>query len=185
MSKKVKALEIDALRKSVGGVKDFVVLQPDGPDAAADFNFRKNLRAKKISAKVVKNSYAKKIFGEMGVALDATTWAGPTLLCWGGANIKELSNTVDEQVKASKKDPKAPERYKVKTAVADGQPVTLDAAKVMPTREEAIAGVLSAILGPGASLLAALGGPAAELASLVKAVEEKAEKGEAAPAAAS
>ena len=57
-------------------------------------------------------------------------WAGPTLLCWGGANIKELSNTVDEQVKASKKDPKAPERYKVKTAVADGQPVTLDAAKV-------------------------------------------------------
>ena len=51
MSKKVKALEIDALRKAVTGVKDFVVVQPAGPDAAVDFNFRKNLRAKKIQAK--------------------------------------------------------------------------------------------------------------------------------------
>ncbi len=183
MSKMVKALEIDALRKAVAGVKDYVVLQPDGPDAAADFNFRRNLRAKKIQAKVVKNSYAKKIFGEMGLALDAGTWAGPTLLCWGGANIKELSNTVDEQVKASKKDPKAPERYKIKTAVADGQPVTMDAAKTMPTREEAVAEVLSAILGPGASLVAALVGPGATVASLLKAIEEKAPAGDAAPPA--
>ena len=183
MSKKVKALEIDALRKAVAGVKDYVVVQPDGPDAAADFNFRRNLRAKKIQAKVVKNSYAKKVFGEMGVALDAGTWAGPTLLCWGGANIKELSNTVDEQVKASKKDPKAPERYKVKTAVADGQPVTLDAAKSMPTREEAIAGVLSAVLAPGANLASCLTAPGADLAGILKAIEDKAPAGDAAPAA--
>jgi large subunit ribosomal protein L10 len=162
-----------------------VVVEPAGPDAAADFNFRKNLRAKKIQAKVVKNSYAKKVFGEMGVALDAGTWAGPTLLCWGGANIKELANTIDEQVKASKKDPKAPERYKVKTAVADGQPVTLDVAKTLPTREEAVAEVLAAILGPGASLAAALAGPGAEMASILKAIEDKAEKGAEAPAAAS
>ena len=185
MSKKVKALEIDALRKAVAGVKDYVVLQPDGPDAAADFAFRRNLRAKKITAKVVKNSYARKIFGEMGVSLDANTFAGPTLLCFGGANIKELANTVDEQVKASKKDPKAPERYKVKTAVADGQPVTLDVAKTLPTREEAVADVLACILGPGASLAAALVGPGATVASLLAAIEEKAEKGADAPAAAS
>lgn len=184
MSKKVKALEIDALRKSVTGVKDFVVVQPDGPDAATDYNFRKNLRAKKITAKVVKNSYARKIFGDMGVALDANVFAGPTLLCFGGANIKELANTVDEQVKASKKDPKAPEKYKVKTAVADGQPVPLDVAKTLPTREEAVAEVLAAILGPGASLAAALTGPATTVASLVKAIEEKAEKGADAPATA-
>jgi ribosomal protein L10 len=183
VSKKVKAFEIEALRQSFAGVKDYVVVQPDGPDAATDFNFRRNLRAKKITAKVVKNSYARKIFGEMGVSLDANVFSGPTLLCFGGANIKELASTVDEQVKASKKDPKAPEKYKVKTAVADGQPVTLDVAKTLPTREEAIADLLGCILGPGASLAAALTGPATTLASIVKAIEDKQPEGAEAPAA--
>ncbi len=182
MSKMVKALEIDALRQAVAGVKDYVVLQPDGPDAAADFNFRKNLRAKKVTAKVVKNSYARKVFGEMGLAI-GEVWAGPTLLCWGGANIKELSNAVDEQVKASKKDAKAPERYKVKTAVADGQPVSMDVAKTMPTREEAVAGVLAAVLAPGASLVSCLTAPGADLAGILKTIEEKAPAGDAAPVA--
>ena len=181
MSKKVKALEIDALRQAIGGVKDYVVLQPDGPDAATDFNFRKNLRAKKITSKVVKNSYAKKVFGEMGFAV-GEVWAGPTLLCWGGANIKDLSNAVDEQVKASKKDPKAPEKYKVKTAVADGQPVTIDVAKTLPTREEAVAEVLGALLGVGASLASCLTAPGSDLAGILKTIEEKAPAGDPAPA---
>lgn len=183
MSKKVKALEIDALRQAVAGVKDYVVVEPAGPDAATDFNFRKNLRAKKINAKVVKNSYAKKVFAEMGLAVEGV-WAGPTLLCWGGANIKELSTTVDEQVKASKKDPKAPEKYKVKTAVADGQTVTIDVAKTLPTREEAVGEILAAILGPGAALANCLTAPGADLAGILKAIEEKAPAGDAAPPAA-
>ena len=121
MSKKVKALEIETLRKSFAGVKDYVVVEPLKVDAAADYEFRKKLRAKKIRAQVVKNTYGKRIFDEMGIAVDV--WAGPTLLCWGGANVKELSNAVDEQVKASKKDPKSPEKYKIKTAIADGEPI--------------------------------------------------------------
>ncbi|MFO0848888.1 MAG: 50S ribosomal protein L10 [Gemmataceae bacterium] len=182
MSKKVKALELDALRKAVGGVKDYVVIEPLGPDSATEYDFRKKLRAKKIKAQMVKNTYAKKVFGEMGIALDV--WGGPTVLCWGGANIKELSNTVDTAVKESKKDPKAPEKYKVKTAVADGQAVTMDVAKTMPTREEAVAELVATILGPGAGLAAALGGPATALAGILKAIEEKAPQGDAAPAAA-
>jgi ribosomal protein L10 len=182
MSKKVKALELDALRKAVGGVKDYVLVEPVGPDAAAEFDFRRKLRAKKIKAQMVKNTYAKKVFGEMGITLDV--WGGPTVLCWGGANVKELSNTVDTAVKESKKDPKAPERYKVKTAVADGQPVTIDVAKTMPTREEAIGDIVAALVGPGASIAAALTGPATQLAGILKAIEEKKPEGEtAAPAA--
>lgn len=183
MSKKVKALEIEALRKSFAGVKDYVVVQPLKADAAADYEFRKKLREKKIRAQVVKNTYGKRIFDEMGIGVDV--WTGPTLLCWGGANVKELSNTVDEQVKASKKDPKAPEKYKVKTAIADGQPVPMDVAKTMPTREEAIGNIVAALTGPASEIVAALTGPAAQLAGILKAIEEKGPKeGEAAPAAA-
>ena len=57
---------------------------------------------------------------------------------------------------------------------------TLAKAKEMPTRKDAIAGVLGAVLGPGSAIAGALAGPGSQLASLVKAIEEKAEKGEAA-----
>lgn len=184
MSKKIKALEIEALRKSFGGVKDFVIVQPLKVDAATEYEFRKKLREKKVRVQLVKNTYTKKVFTEMGIALDDAHWSGPTLLCWGGANIKALSNAVDEQVKASKKDPKAPDKYKFKTAVADGAPVTMDLAKTMPTREEAIGEIIAAILAPGAQLASLLTAPANELASILKTIEEKAPKegGEAAPA---
>lgn len=181
MSKKIKAMQIESLRQAVGGVKDYVIVEPIKVDSGTEFEFRKKLRAKNIKAQLVKNTYAKMVFNEMGISLDV--WSGPSLVCWGGANIKDLSNTVDTVVKESKKDPKAPDKFKVKTAVADGQAITLDAAKVMPTREEAIGELVAAILGPGANLAAALGGPATELAGLVKAIEEKSPAGESAPAA--
>jgi large subunit ribosomal protein L10 len=181
MSKAVKKLELDALRKDFKGVLDFVLLEPIKVDSATDYTFRKTLRDKKVRVRLVKNSYAKKVFAEMGVA--AETGAGPTLVCWGADSIKSLATAVDEAVKATKKDPKAPDKMKEKTAVADGQAVPLAVAKTLPTRLEAIGDVLSAILGPGSSLAAALVGPGTELAGIVKAIEEKKPEGEAAPAA--
>ena len=108
------------------------MLEPVKVDSATDYEFRKNLRAKQVKVQLVKNTFAKKVLGENGITLDAA-WAGPTLICWGGKNIKDLSTAVDGQIKASKKDPKAPEKFKVKTAVADGEAISLDAAKVRPT----------------------------------------------------
>ena len=176
MSKKIKAMELDALRGALGEARDFILIEPLKVDAATDYTFRKTLREKKIRVQMVKNSYAKKIFGE--VNLDAgNVWERPTLLCYGGANVKELATTVDTAIKESKKDAKSPDKFKVKTALADGQVVTLEDAKKMPTREEALGGILSAILAPGANLLAAIGGPGSTLLSVVKAIEEKAEKG--------
>lgn len=182
MSKKIKALQIDVLRKTFDGVKDYVIVEPLTVDAGTDYEFRKKLRAKNIKAQIVKNTFARKVFTENGIEVK-DVWSGPTLLCWGGANVKELSNTVDEQIKAAKKDPKAPEKFKVKTAVADGQTVDFELAKKMPTREEAIGEIIAALIGPGASLVAALTGPVTEIAGLVKAIEEKQESGEPAPAA--
>jgi large subunit ribosomal protein L10 len=172
MSKKIKELELSALRKSIGGVKDFVILEPVKVDAATDFEFRKKLREKKCKVQLVKNSLARKIFEEGGLKIDS--WAGPTLLIWGADSVKELGTAVDGVLKELKKDPKAPEKFKEKTAVADGQLVSLAVAKTLPTRKEAIGGVLDAILGPGASLAAALVGPATQLAGILKAIEEKA-----------
>ncbi len=183
MSKKIKAMELDALRGALSGARDYVLIEPMKVDAATDYDFRRKLRQKNVRVQMVKNSYAKKIFGENGLK-SGDVWAGPTLLCWGGANVKDLGTTVDTAVKESKKDPKLPDKFKVKTGIADGEVVTLEAMKKMPTREEALGAILSAVLAPGANLLAAIAGPGSTLASVVKTIEERADKGGDAPAAA-
>ena len=182
MSKKIKAFQYDALRKSFDGVRDYVIVEPMAVDAAADYNFRKNLRAKNIKAQLVKNTFARKVFGENGLEA-GDVWAGTTLLCWGGANIKELSNAVDEQVKASKKDPKSPEKYKVKIALADGEAISIEDAKKRPTREEAIGDIVSALMSAGSAIAGCLVGPGGELVSILKTIEEKGPAGPAAEAA--
>ncbi|QDU20317.1 50S ribosomal protein L10 [Urbifossiella limnaea] len=172
MSKKIKELELAALRKTFAGVKNYVILEPIKVDSATEFEFRKRLREKKVKTQLVKNTFLKKVFGENGIAIDGLS--GPTLLCWGAESIKELSNAVDGVVKDLKKDPKAPDKFKEKTAVADGQPVTMAIAKTMPTRLEAIGDVLNAVLSAGGNIAAALTGPATQLAGILKAIEEKA-----------
>lgn len=182
MSKQVKDFELAALRAKFTGVKDYVLLSPEKVDALTDYTFRKTLRGKKISVTMVKNSLVKKVLAENGVA-STDGFSGTTLICWGGDSVKALATTVDTAVKDAKKDPKAPDKYKVKTSVADGQPVAFDIMKVMPTRLEAIGDVLNAILAPGAALAGLLVGPGAQVASIIKTMEEKGPAGgEPAPA---
>jgi ribosomal protein L10 len=179
MSKKIKELELNALRQTFKGVRDMVLVEPVKLDSATDYELRKKLRDKKIRVKMVKNSLVKKVFTENGVQVDAGS--GPTLLIWGADSVKELSTAVDSLLKELKKDPKAPDKLKIKTAVAEGQPVTMDVAKTLPTRKEAIGTLLAAILGPGSALSGCLVGPANQLAGILKAIEEKG-KADGAPA---
>jgi ribosomal protein L10 len=178
MSKLVKQIELDTLRAEFKGVKDFVLLEPIKVDSATEFEFRKKLRGSKVKVKLVKNSYTRKIFGEMGI--NGGDFSGPTVLCYGGESVKGLANAVDTAVKESKKDPKAPEKFKVRTAIADGEKISLDIAKTLPTRLEAIGDVLGALLGAGSSLASCLVGPGSQIASILTTIEEKKD---AAPAA--
>jgi ribosomal protein L10 len=180
MSKKIKELELNNLRATFKGVKDMVLLEPLKLDSASDFEMRKKLREKKIRVKMVKNSLVKKVFDENGVAVE--TGSGPTLLVWGGESVKELSTAVDTILKELKKDPKAPERVKVKTAVSEGQPITMEVAKNIPTRKEAIGAIVAAFMGPAQSIAGCLVGPANNLAGILKAIEEKGGAAGAAPA---
>jgi ribosomal protein L10 len=180
MSKKIKELELNSLRSTFKGVKDYVILEPLKVDSGTEHEFRKKLRTAKVSVKLVKNTFAKKVLAENGINAD-NVWSGPTLLCWGGDSVKGLANSVDGAVKDARKDPKAPEKFKVKAAIADCQAISMEVAKTLPTRLEAIGDVLGALLGPGSSIAAALVGPATQLAGILKTIEEKPEA--AAPAA--
>ena len=57
----------------------------------------------------------------------------------------------------------------------------VDKVSKLPTREEAIAGIVALVLSPGRNLLGALKGPSAKVAGILKSIEEKGK--DAAPAA--
>lgn len=179
MSKAIKQLELDDLRKQFQDVKDYVLLEPIKLDSATEYSFRKALRTQKVRVKLVKNSYAKKVFAEMGVSAPALS--GPTLICWGGDSPKSLAKAVKGAVADSRKDPKAPEKLKERTGIVEGAPMPLAAMENVPTRLEAIGEIVAAVNGPGSAIAGALTGPASQLASILKAIEEKTP--DAAPAA--
>jgi large subunit ribosomal protein L10 len=169
MSKKIKQMQMDDLTKTFGGVRDLVLMSISGVDSQTENKVRLELRKKSIRWHTVKNSLARRVFGQMGINL-SNVWEGPTTVAWGASSVAELSRSLETTLK---KHDKLKDKIKFKTAVAEGEPVTFAQALTMPTRQEAIASVLSAILGPAAALASQLTGPASQLASQIKTISDK------------
>src|SRR3954466_12498122 len=184
MSKLVKKMEYVALERTFSGVRDVVLLSPSKIDSGTEYNFRKQLREKKVRVQMVKNSLARRVFEAQGVKLDDKMWIGTTLVAWGADSIKDLSRAVDGLIKdIEKKDPKQKDKLKVKTAVADGQPVPMATALTMPTRLEAIGEVIAAMLGAVSEIAGGLTGPAAQVASQIATLADRKEEAAPPPAA--
>ena len=184
MSKVIKQLEMDALKNTFKDVRDLVLLNVTGVDCQADNKFRLSLRRKNIRLQVVKNSLARRVFGEigLGVAQDSSYWIGSTVLAWGANSVAELSRTLDTEVQELiKKNPKLKDRVQFKGAIAEGQPISFQQAKAMPTRAEALARVISLVLAPASRLVGQIKAPASRVAAQVKTLSEK--TAEAPPAA--
>jgi large subunit ribosomal protein L10 len=186
MSKQIKQLEMDALRKTFGEVRDLVVLTVNGLSCQADNQLRLSLRKKNIRLQMVKNSLARRVFDGLGISLpkESPYWAGTTTLAWGAGSLAELSRDLESELKALvTKNAKLKDKVKVKGAISDGQEVTFDRALKMPTRAEAIANVIALALAPASRLVSQIQAPGASLASQVKTISEKKPE-ESAPAAA-
>jgi large subunit ribosomal protein L10 len=169
MSKLIKQMEIATLKKTFDGVRDLVMVNIVGLNAIADNQARLGLRKKGIHLQMVKNSLARRVFTEMGIAA-GVAWEGSTTVAWGGTSIAALSKEIEALAKKHDKF------VKVKMAVADGQEVPFELALKMPTREEAIGGVVSLALAPASRLVGQILGPAASVASQIKTISEKKEE---------
>jgi len=168
MSKVIKQLQMDAMKKTFGGVKSLVVLSQTKLSATAENQMRLSLRKKSVLLHQVKNSLAKKVFDDLGLPIK-DIWGGSTVFAYGPESVKELGRTLEATFnEMGKKDPKFKEKVTVKAAVADGTQVTFEQALKMPTRLEAIGEVVGMILGPGSQLASILQGPGGQLASQVE-----------------
>jgi large subunit ribosomal protein L10 len=177
MSKQVKEMQMGVMKNAFEKVRDFVVLNAGGVPAVSENQLRLTLRKQQVSLMMVKNSLARRVFGELGMKFDKV-WEGPTVLAWGKDSIAELSKTLDEHLK---KDP-FKEKLKVRTAIADGTPVTFEVAKTMPTRGELLSEILGLLLSPARQVAAQIAGPACQVAGQLQTLSEK-KPDEAAPAA--
>ncbi len=175
MSKTVKQMIVNDYASLFGEESDVAVISIRGIGANENNEMRSTLREKGIRVTVIRNALAKQQF--TGSALEALSRVleGPSALAYGGASVVEVARELVELVK------EFPE-LELKGAILDGEVfegnAEVERLAKFPTLEEALAETVQLVLSPAQNLVAGVMGPGRNLASLVKAIEEKLEKGE-------
>jgi len=185
MSKKVKSLIEKDISLRLDGVEAVGVLNPRGIGAIANNQMRRRFREKKLRMTVVKNTMAARATASTKLKGFESLLDGPSAIVYGkGVAIATIAKAMLEEKKIlDEKKGKFP--LELRGAFFDGEVYVgekgMEKASKLPTREEAIASVVAALMGPGRKLAAALKGPGIKLGGILKSIEEKA--GAAAPAA--
>jgi len=174
MSKYVKQLITDGIRKRLEGVHYLMLVSLSDVNANANKNLRTALAGKGIELMVIKNSLARRATEGTDLATAFEKMNGAYALCWGASDVVALAK---ELVKLSKD--KAYKGFEIKGAVMDGEALTSTQAievSKWPTREEQISLLLGQIVGVGSRLsgqfLAMGGALASQIAKLGEEKEE-------------
>jgi large subunit ribosomal protein L10 len=175
MSKTVKQLIMRDYKSRFGDASDAMLISIRGVSAVDTTKVRNELRKKNIQITVVRNSLARKSIEGTSLEPLAPLLKGASALAYGGNSVVEVAR---ELIKIIETIP----AIELKGAVLDG---TLYEGKEgvtelskFPTREEALAQTVTLIVSPGRKLMAQITGPGATIAGIIKAIEEKLEKGE-------
>jgi len=181
MSKQVKDLitkELSSRWKDLDGV---AVINPRGINATKNNQIRRRLHAKGLRMMVVKNTLARR--ATEGTPLNGfeKLLDGPSAVIYGKESLPTIARAVLDEKKAD-------DTLELRGVYFAGEIYPgakgVEQVSKLPTREEAIASVVGAILGPGRKLAAALKGPGGKLGAVLKTIEENAGKKEgAAPTA--
>lgn len=173
MSRYVKGLVIDDIRRRLEGVDDAVVVNVVGMTANNAVKLRKELRGKNLGLLVVRSNLARLATQGTGLekAFSAGTdsknpYSGSTAIIWGGSDFVALAKEVSRLTDGS--DYK---EFETKGGVMDGEHLSPDRVKEIskwPSREEQLSMLVGQILSPGRNLAAALLGPGGALASQIK-----------------
>jgi len=177
MSKIVKKLLTETYADRFAELAEAMIVDIRGIDANDNNELRTDLANKQIRVTVIKNSLARKTFEGSDLEALNDLIDGPTALVYSGPDVSVV-NIAREMIDWAKKL----KQLELKGAVLEGTaygPDQIEALSKFPTREEAQAQVVQLILSPAQRLVGAITGPGAQLASILKAIEEKLEDGEA------
>jgi len=177
MSKPVKNLIAAAYKDKFQDVNGAVVIDIRGIESNDTNAMRADLAKKSVKITVVKNSLAKGVFkgGELEPLSDYLE--GPSVMVYPTSEDASVVGVARELMDWAKKF----ENLQFKGAVMDGITFGPDEIKKLseyPTKEEAQAKIVQIVLTPGQKLAGSILGPGRNVASLVKAIQEKLENGE-------
>lgn len=171
MSKLVKDLITNDLRKRLVGVEDALLVDVIGLKNEKNVALRQRLRKKNIHLLVVKNSLARRATEGTRLAPAFDSASGTMALIWGGEDIISLAKEV---IKISQDKNFAP--FAPKGGVMDGQPLAAEQVKAVskwPSRLEQLSILSGQILSPGAKLSSQLLSVGGKLASQIKKKSEE------------
>jgi len=177
MSKYVKDLITDTLKKRLDGVDELLLVDVVGMKNEQNVVLRKGLREKNIQLLVVKNSLARRATEGSAVAPAFEGVEGTMAVLWGGEDIVSLAKEV---IRLSEQADFAP--FAPKGGVMDGQCLSADEVKQVskwPSREELFSVIAGQVIGVGSELASQLVAPAQQIASQIeKLIEMKEPAGE-------
>lgn len=181
MSKPVKDMMTAELASRYGELDNALWVELTGVSGVTTTEFRRDLHARKIHLEVVRNAIFRRAVAGRKLEPLARLLEGPAALLTGGDSIIQVAKAAEEWMPKIK-------TLKLKAAVLDGELISgkaVEGLSKMPTKQDLQGKVVGAALSPGANLAAALKGPGAAIAGILKSLIEKLEKGdaEAAPAA--
>jgi len=176
MSKTVKSMIMRDYGSRLEGTSDAMLISIRGVKAIPTSKLRRGLAGKNIKITVIRNNLAKKNFEGTGLEPLTKLLTGPNAICYGGQSVVEVAREIVKIIETM------PE-VELKGAVLDGQlfegKAGVTELSKFPTREEAIGRIVTLVVSPAQKLVAAVKGPGSNIAGIIKAIEEKLEKGEA------
>jgi large subunit ribosomal protein L10 len=95
MSKIVKDMLVDDLKKRLNDVNDVVVVSLGRLDAQKTAQLRNTLRKKKINLQLIKNSLARRATLDTPIAPAFTQTEGMLAIAWGGEDVVDLAKELD------------------------------------------------------------------------------------------
>jgi large subunit ribosomal protein L10 len=173
MSKYVKDLVIQDVRRRLDGVDDALLVNVIGMEANDTVLLRKQLRDKGIGLLVVKNSLAKRATEGTPLSGAFESTEGSLALVWGGEDFVSLVKEITSVDKSGNF-----EGFTPCGGVMDGEHLAPEKVKEIskwPNRTEQLSMLMGQVLAPGANLLSQLESPGGALASQI---EQKSEEEE-------
>ncbi|MCE2790968.1 MAG: 50S ribosomal protein L10 [Planctomycetota bacterium] len=171
MSKLVKGLVADDIKRRLNGVQDCVVGNMVGLNSELTAELRKKLRDKKIGVLVIKNSLARLATKGTNLGPAFEGLKGTAAVLYGGEDFISLV----KEVTGLDKDEKFA-AFKTRGGVMDGErlsPEKVAEISKWPNRQEQLSMLVGQILGPGRKLGAQIIAPAGKLASQIEQAGEK------------
>lgn len=184
MSKHVKELVSNDIKRRLQDVNDALLVNMIGMNSSSTFTLRKELRARKINVLVVKNSMAARAAADTSLAKMFDGVTGSAAICWGSEDIVSLAKAITEILKGDKFP-----AFKTRGGVMDGEQISADQIADVakwPSRTEQLSLLLGQICSVGGRLngqLLSVGGAlASQISEKAKGAEETAAPAEEPPA---